>query len=127
MFPCTGFNFYYIHFDTPILGGGEITRGFISSHLCFKKGFHSLDYLYSCIDLYIAMNQQKTLPKDKYECRKSIVQWDYNPADLILTMRRNFFFNKVFGKKPQINSFYSWSAVLKELYCCCFIILTISI
>lgn len=32
-------------------------------YLCLKKGSQSLDYLYSSIDLYIALNQQKNSPK----------------------------------------------------------------
>lgn len=52
------------------------------------------------------MNQQKTLPKDKYQCRKSIVLWDYNSANLILTMRRKFYFSiKYLGKKPKSTVF----------------------
>lgn len=114
-FPYTDFNLYYTHSDTPTLGGGEITRGFIPSHLCLKQGSQSLDYLYSCTDLYIAMSQQKTLPKDKYQCRKSNVQWDYNPANLILTMRRKFYFSiKYLGKKPPNQQFLQLECSLKR-------------
>lgn len=92
--PCTDFNFCYISFDTSTAGVREVVRGLWwsrdlnLSHKCFKLWPQSLDYLPSCIDLYITMNQEETFPVDKYQCRKSTVQWDYNPCNLILTTRR---------------------------------------
>lgn len=92
---CKDFNFYYIHFDTPILGSREITWRVCDIAGTWTKATYTLNkdpdrsIIFPLALIYIIQWIKKNLsPTDKYQCRKSTVQWDYNPGNFTLPIRR---------------------------------------